>query len=474
MSSFFLSIFNTSVTAAIVAVAVILLRFLFKKAPRWLTCLLWALVGLRIVFPFSIESEFSLIPITNVVTVDTSAQNSVQNIIRTDTYIFDNTIKHPIEAMTEPHSAGLVDVLAFVWIFVVALMLIYGVVSYIRMHLRVSTAVPLKKNIYQSENVKSPFVLGLIKPRIYIPFNVSGRTLKYVLAHEEAHIKRKDHIVKPFAYLILCFHWFNPLIWISYILLCRDIEIACDEKVIKDFSINKRKDYAFALLKCKVNRNKISVCPVAFGEVDVKQRIRKTLSYKKPAMWMVATAVAVGIIASGCLLTNPKAQNYSIDTYIVEYEPVSHIEAESFLPEIPSETTAYTENITETAVPCVTDVSVAEVQTETVTDFYEEYYEEGYYSDEYEEEPFTVISFSEFMKQKIAEEQAKAEEERIQRLLKSTSNHSDECMCSDCDDLRNAGYYPMVIPIPEDFSSVGDYSFDVDFTMSMDLFSPSE
>lgn len=394
MTSFFSSILNISFTATIVALAVILLRFLFKKAPRWISCLLWGLVGLRLAVPFSIESEFSLIPNIDMAAVTPPALPNAESYkVYTGITILNDAFNRNITSLPEPQKAvEVMDILAIVWISVAALLIIYGIVSYIMMYLRVSTAIPLKKNIYQSENVKSPFVLGFIKPKIYVPFNLTGKTLKYVLAHEEAHIKRKDHIVKPFAFLLLCFHWFNPLMWLSYILLCRDIEVACDEKVIKSYSINKRKNYAFALLRCKVKNTTVAVCPVAFGEVSVKSRIKNTLSYKKPAMWVVVGACVVSIIASGCLLTNPKAEEYYVETTIKVSNESDANNQSVTLAEQP-----VTESIIESSIPTETTESTTatpptEVQTEPETEVYEEYYEEDYYSEEdyyYEEEYYS-------------------------------------------------------------------------------------
>ncbi len=370
MTSFFLSILNISFTATFVAVAVILLRFLFKKAPRWLSCMLWALVGLRLMVPLSFESEFSLIPSADILTVKSTPQVPEVLEIHTGYSVLNSAVNDRITSLAEPQKAvELMDVLAYVWILVAALVLVYGVVSYICMYLRVRTAIPLKKNIYQSENVRSPFVLGFIKPKIYIPFNLKGKTLKYVLSHENAHIKRKDHIVKPLAFVLLSFHWFNPLMWISYVLLCRDIEVACDEKVIKDFSINKRKNYAFALLNCKVKSSNIAVCPVAFGEVNVKDRIKKTLSYKKPAMWVIATAIVISVIASGCLLTNPKAEKFYTTETIVEYSPDTYITTQPV-------SVPVTEEVTESQVPTETAEAVTTAATELpseTTEAYEEY-----------------------------------------------------------------------------------------------------
>lgn len=377
MTSFFLSIVNVSITASVVAIAVILLRLIFKKAPRWISCALWALVGLRLVLPFAPESRFSLIPSTDVFTVQTSAESTEVLKVHTGIGAVNSAVNGQIStaANTQP-ALDVIDVLAVIWIFISAAVLLYGVISYLFMYLRVRTAIPLKGNVYQSENVKSPFVLGFIRPKIYIPFNLKGRTLKYVLAHEEAHIKRKDHIVKPFAFLLLSVHWFNPFLWLSYVLLCRDVEVACDEKVIKNYSINKRKNYAFALLDCKVNRSNIALCPVAFGEVNVSTRIKKTLCYKKPAVWIIAAAMVLSVLSACCLLTNP----------VTEKLPVKELEASQSVSETEPEAEHSTE--AETTEADTEAASFTASPTESATEAKEEVTEE-YYSG-YEEETEAV------------------------------------------------------------------------------------
>lgn len=447
MTDFFLSILNVSFTASVVALAVIVLRLLFKKAPRWITCLLWALVGLRLMIPFSFESSFSLIPSTDLFTKN--QVHSTEAIkIHTGAGAFNHTLNDAITSMPQPEkTVELMDVLSVVWICVSALVLIYGIISYALMYLRVSTAIPLKKNIYQSEKVKSPFVLGFFKPRVYIPFNLSGRTLKYVLAHEEAHIRRKDHITKPFAFLLLSFHWFNPLMWISYVLLCRDIEVACDEKVIRDFSINKRKNYAFALLNCKVNRSNIAVCPVAFGEVNVSTRIKNTLCYKRPAVWLIAVAIGISVISACCLLTDPKPEKLPAAVPVIE----------AFVPEIPTEpqqTIPLTQPVTQ---PVTQPATTLPAETEAVITEAEEYYEEEYYEEEYyEDEPMLVVPDP-------IESYMEKERERITNLryalLKSeTSNHADSCQCGSCDELREAGIKPIVYLDTSQVQTIPDFS----------------
>lgn len=195
-----------------------------------------------------------------------------------------------------------------------AVLLGYTVISYIRVKRRIGTAMLLKDQIYQSEFVISPFVLGLIKPKVYLPLNMNEQDMAYVVAHEQAHICRKDHLWKPLGFLLLTLHWFNPLMWLGYILLCRDFELACDEKVIKELDRNARADYSQALLTCSVNRRMIAVCPLAFGEVGVKDRVKSVLNYKRPAFWIMIVAIVSCVVLAVCFLTNPeKIDDYAID-----------------------------------------------------------------------------------------------------------------------------------------------------------------
>lgn len=454
ISNFFTNIISISFVAGIVAIAVILLRMLFKKAPRWITCALWALVGLRLLFPFAPESRFSLIPSTDILKVETSAQ-SVEALRTHASHTALNTAVSPqISSVPKADSAvQIMDILAIVWIAVAACILLYGVISYALMYMRVRTAIPLKKNIYQSERVNSPFVLGFINPKIYIPFNLSGRTLKYVLAHEEAHIKRKDHIIKPLAFVIVALHWFNPVLWVSYVLLCRDIEVACDEKVIRNYSINKRKNYAFALLKCKVKRSNMALCPVAFGEVNVSTRIKKTLSYKKPAVAVITLAAVLSIVAACCLLTNPKKEPLAVKPSEenippqVVTEPADNVpETESAAAEVAVNTSSATEPATEAVTQIVAD-AIPEAVTEAATEAQDEYYEEYYY-EEYSEEDYFE---DEYYYDEYIEESIGATVERpqwdlvlptlnnsdssyslIDNTFRDVQYHSDTCTCASC------------------------------------------
>ena len=200
----------------------------------------------------------------------------------------------------------LIPVASIVWLFGIAVMLVYTAISYILLRRKVATAVLLQNRIYQSENVPSPFVLGILKPRIYLPFQLDAQSLNHVVAHEISHIRRRDHWWKPLGFLLLALHWFNPLIWVGYILLCRDIELACDEKVIKELDNENRASYTEALVACSIHRRAIAACPLAFGEVGVKERVKSVMNYKKPAFWIVVAAIVSCIVVAVCFLTNPK------------------------------------------------------------------------------------------------------------------------------------------------------------------------
>lgn len=310
MSEFFLNIVNMSISASWIVLAVLLLRLLLKKAPKWINGILWGIVGLRLIMPFSFESIFSLIPSSETIS---KAPDSPRPHFESGVTIIDNQVndylgEHYYEGVTRPtgHFADITTILAIVWIVGIVLLLAYTIISYSRVKNKIGTAVLLRDNIYQSENVVSPFVLGIIKPKIYLPFNMNEQDMSHVIAHENAHIHRKDHWWKPFGFLVLTLHWFNPLMWLGYVLLCRDIELACDEKVIKELNTEQKADYSQALLTCSVNRRMIAACPIAFGEVGVKNRVKSVLNYKKPTFWIVMTAIVASVVVAVCFLTNPR------------------------------------------------------------------------------------------------------------------------------------------------------------------------
>ena len=308
-----------SITASWLVLAIIAVRLLFRKTPKWILCLLWGLVAVRLICPFSIESALSLIPNPEPLPQDIIYTAHPQ--LQSGIVIIDNTVNPMLESsMTpiEPTSANPTQIWSFIlsqiWILGMVLMLLYTVISYLLLKRKVATAIPLGKGIKQSEFVDSPFVLGIIRPVIYLPFGMEEADMAYVIAHEKAHIRRRDHWWKPLGFLLLSIYWFNPVLWVAYILLCRDIEAACDEKVIKDMKLDDRRAYSTALLNCSIHRRRIAACPLAFGETGVKARVKGIMNYRKPAFWIILIAMVTCIIISVCFLTDPTGMHlYEID-----------------------------------------------------------------------------------------------------------------------------------------------------------------
>ncbi len=325
MNELFLKILNMSISAGWVVLAVIVLRFVLKKAPKWVNVLLWGMVAVRLICPVSLESVFSLIPSAETIPEEVISGPSFEiqtGVPAVDTRVNDYLGDRYFEGVTVPVNNGVqvMSVLSVFWLAGMAVLLLYAAISYLRLHRKVETAVLLRDNIFQSEAVESPFVLGIIKPRIFLPFKIEGNDLEYVVAHEQAHIRRKDHWWKPFGFLLLIVYWFHPLLWLAYVLLCRDIELACDEKVIKTLNSEEKADYSRALLVCSIgngrHRRMISACPLAFGEVGVKERVKSVLHYKKPGFWVILLTIVVCIIVAVCFLTNPKSEQkeaFSVD-----------------------------------------------------------------------------------------------------------------------------------------------------------------
>ncbi len=320
MSALFLLAFNMSIAASYFILAIVVFRLIFRKAPKWVNCILWALVGLRLAIPFSIESALSLLPTSHTVITDRESSGlpfSVDSGIYTVDENVNGYLKsHYYEGITVPENA-FVDtmfILSVIWLIGVAVMLTYSAISFIRLKKRVSVSLLYRDNIYYCDNIETPFILGTIRPKIYIPSGLEEAQIENVVMHEKAHLKRKDHWWKPLGFLILSFYWFNPVIWVAYILLCRDIEKACDEKVIKNMNTEEKKGYLETLLDCSVQRKMILTCPVAFGEVGIKQRVKAVLNYKKPAFWVIIMAVIVTVAVSVGFLTNPK-ENYTMTDF---------------------------------------------------------------------------------------------------------------------------------------------------------------
>lgn len=311
MENVFLHLVNMSITAGWIALAVMILRLILKKAPKWITVLLWGLVGLRLILPVSIESVLSLIPSAETIPPEIVYSDTPQ--IHSGISTFNQAVNPIISESLAPSSEltsinpvqVLLAVATVVWLAGLAGMLIYTLVSYLRLRHKVKVSMSIERNTYICDDINTPFILGIIKPKIYLPSNLTNAEQEYVLRHEKAHIRRKDHLIKPLGFLLLSVYWFNPLLWVAYVLLCRDIELACDEKVIKDMGVESRKEYSTALLNCSVPRRMISACPLAFGEVSVKQRIKSVLNYKKPAFWISIVAIVLCIALSVGFLTNP-------------------------------------------------------------------------------------------------------------------------------------------------------------------------
>ena len=310
MSELFLKIVNMSISASWIVVAVLALRFCLKKAPKWVNVLLWGIVAVRMVFPFSIESVLSLIPSAETIspTIMMEQTPSVQTGVPVLNHVINPVISGSLTPAPGASANPLqiwIPVLAWIWLFGIAALFLYSAVSYWCLRRKVCEAVILRDNIYQSEKVCSPFVLGIIRPQIYLPYHMDSREMGHVIAHEQTHICRRDHWWKPLGFLLLTIHWFNPLMWLSYVLLCRDIELACDEKVIREMSNEQRADYTQALVACSVDRRLIAACPLAFGEIGVKERVKSVMNYKKPAFWIVLASVIVCAVIAVCFLTNP-------------------------------------------------------------------------------------------------------------------------------------------------------------------------
>lgn len=333
MQTVFLELVKLSLIGSLFAAAVMLVRLVFRKAPKWLFCVLWGVVALRLICPISIESDVSLVPdrlasgqiITNVGNeyigdVDIIYESNIgynnaieagrQPIYSNDGY-YVVTEKDSFEA---PKTVGetVYPLLSWIWVAGMVLMLVYTAVSYLLLRKKMAEATHLRDNVWQCEQVDSPFVLGFIKPRIYLPYAITDSDMANVIAHEQAHIQRKDHWWKPIGFLLLSIHWFNPVLWLAYILLCRDIEAACDEKVIKHMEKDEMRAYSTALLNCSVHRRRIAACPLAFGETGVKERIKRVMNYRKPAFWVILLALIASAAACVLLLTNPSAKNTTL------------------------------------------------------------------------------------------------------------------------------------------------------------------
>ena len=311
MAAVFLKLLNLSISASWLVLAVLVLRLVSKRSPKWMNVLLWGIVALRLVLPFSVESALSLIPSAETVS-PAVVQFDPAPTITSGVSVIDNAVNPSLSehfAAVPTASVNPLYVWAYlagwVWLIGLGVMLLYALASYLRLRRRVSVSRCVRENIYLCDAISSPFILGVVKPRIYLPSGLDEVQRQNVLSHERAHLARRDHWWKPLGFALLAVYWFNPVLWLAYALLCRDIELACDERVIRTMDESAVKTYSTVLLACSMPRKAVITCPLAFGEVAVKERVRNALRYKKPAFWVVAASVAVCVVVAVCFLTNP-------------------------------------------------------------------------------------------------------------------------------------------------------------------------
>ena len=317
MDDVFLKLVNLSISASWLILAVLVLRVVLKKAPKWVMPLLWGVVALRLVCLFSIESALSLIPSAETIPSEivTETREPVLYEQATLDIVTNPTLPSAAEVpvgVSRQQAQVDFNIYSVLWLAGMAALLVHALVSAGKLKKKLATAILLRDNIYESEFVDSPFVFGVIKPKIYLPMHMDEGTAAHVIAHERAHLARRDHWWKVLGYLVLALHWFNPLVWVAYILFCRDIELACDEKVVKGLDGAARADYSQALLSCSAPRRAVAACPLAFGEGNIKTRVKSALHYKKPAFWVAAAAVLAVVIVAVCFLTNPKSDRGSL------------------------------------------------------------------------------------------------------------------------------------------------------------------
>lgn len=345
MEAVFLKLLTVSINVSWLVFAVMILRILFRRAPKSIRCMLWAFVAIRLIFPFSPESEWSLIPdmefmLSGILQTETTPPETFHSgTVQTEANVIETNVMetNAVEttrsetARTEPVLPDSWDVpllnvpllnntfrvllsaASILWLPGFFLFLVYALISFLLIRKRTEEAVYLKSRIWICDRIPSAFILGMIRPRIYLPSSIDEEDIPYVILHENAHLKRLDHIWKPLAFLLLSVYWFNPVMWIACILFCRDMELACDEKVIRESGSKIKKPYSLALINCSAPRRRIAPCPLSFGETGVKTRIREILSYKKPSLRLTLAALIVSFTVSGCLLADPKTETAAVN-----------------------------------------------------------------------------------------------------------------------------------------------------------------
>ncbi len=323
MRELFPTVLNMSLTASYVILCVMLMRLLLKKAPKVISYALWVVVAFRLVIPFSFESMFSLIPWrTNIVPIQheviyyqspqvNSGQDALDSFVNKSPSAqspFDSYVDASVN-MVETSANILensMEIGTYIWLLGIMALLIYSLTSFVKLKMQLKSAQLIEKNIYEAKNLKTPFVIGLIRPKIYLPVGLDDTERSYILLHEQTHINRKDHIIKILAFLILSIHWFNPLVWIAFRLMNTDMELSCDERVLKQMGENIKKPYASSLLSLATGRHILNGSTLAFGEGNVKGRIKNVLNYKKLPYWVIAASVVTVIVVGIALVANPK------------------------------------------------------------------------------------------------------------------------------------------------------------------------
>lgn len=337
MEGIFVKLLNMSVSASGFILIAVLLRALLKRSPKWIHCLLWGLVAVRLVCPLSFESSFSLAPRADFVEAKLGVQskdgrymNSATDAGKALNDDLDNAQNKNLANKGNADRQGDWKKISWTWFTGVVLLLGYAAISYLRFRKKVQASVRLRDGIYVCDNIRTPFILGVIRPGIYLPSDMDEVQTDNVIAHERAHLSRLDQVWKPLGYCLLAVYWFNPLCWLAYVLFCRDMELACDEKVIRDMDVEDKKVYSRVLLSFSDPSHRIAAGPLAFGEIGVKKRIQSVLNYRKPAFWMVGLAILALVVTSLCFLTNPKAANDPVQTMgTAEYQLPDGLEAES-------------------------------------------------------------------------------------------------------------------------------------------------
>ena len=337
MEGIFVKLLNMCVSASGFILIAVLLRALLKRSPKWIHCLLWGLVAVRLVCPLSFESSFSLAPRADFVETKLGVQredgrymNSVTDAGKALNDDLDNAQNKNLANKGNADRQSDWKKISWTWFTGVVLLLGYAAISYLCFRKKVQASVRLRDGIYVCDNIRTPFILGVIRPGIYLPSDMDEVQTDNVIAHERAHLSRLDQVWKPLGYCLLAVYWFNPLCWLAYVLFCRDMELACDEKVIRDMDVEDKKVYSRVLLSFSDPSHRIAAGPLAFGEIGVKKRIQSVLNYRKPAFWMVGLAILALVVTSLCFLTNPKAANDPAQTMgTAEYQLPDGLEAES-------------------------------------------------------------------------------------------------------------------------------------------------